>query len=261
MPESLGSAEPQSGVGGKPRFKCPIPATHDKYEEAHYFIEQMMHEYHEPDHFRYNLNGFLQALRSVTFIIQSELQGIADFEKWYEAQKESMKGDPLLRRFLEGRNIIVHRRMLKRKSRVELGLFRWRQLKLAIVQDFDVDVPSHELLHLIAAYPPIPFDLAHPDVGEQMGVKRTWLAEELGEGEVIGLCDAAWSRIGKVVAAAHLLANARYEGPPEDSHDVSKVHVLLETDLNSDLIKKWGWEPPEESRPDSDDAEEAPEQG
>jgi hypothetical protein len=259
MREEKGDAqagEMSEAIGAtKPPFKCPILATHDKYEEAHYFLEQMMREYHHPDHFRYNLNGFLQALRSVTFMIQNELKSVAGFDEWYETQQELMRKDPLLLRFLEGRNIIVHRGMLKQRSNVELGLFRWRKLKLAIVQEFDVDVSSHDLLDLVTTYPPIPFDPEHPWVGEQMGVRRTWRADELGDGEVIGLCDSAWSRIGKVVTAAHLLAGARYEGPPEDTHDVSQVNVLLETDLNPELIKKWGWEPSEKPAPDSGDEE------
>ena len=28
--------------------ECPLAETHDKFTESHYFIEQMMSEYHNP---------------------------------------------------------------------------------------------------------------------------------------------------------------------------------------------------------------------
>jgi hypothetical protein len=34
------------------------------------------------------------------------------------------------------------------------------------------------------------------------------------------------------------------QGPPEeidDPHDVEAVNVLLETDVDPTLVKKWGW--------------------
>ena len=53
--------------------ECPLAQSDDKFYEAHYFIGRMMDDYHDPAAFRYNLNAFLQALRSVTFVLQKTL--------------------------------------------------------------------------------------------------------------------------------------------------------------------------------------------
>ena len=67
------------------------------------------------------------------------------------------------------------------------------------------------------------------------------MVEELGEEEVVSLCDRAWSRIGNVVASAHKLAGAYFEPPPEETHDLETATVLLESDVDPSLLKKWGW--------------------
>jgi hypothetical protein len=44
---------------------CPVPSAHDKANEAHYFLHEMMEHYHECDRFRYSLSAFDQAARNV----------------------------------------------------------------------------------------------------------------------------------------------------------------------------------------------------
>jgi hypothetical protein len=67
----------------------------------------MMVEYHDPAPFRYAMNAFLQALRSVTFRLQKSLAHENGFTEWYSERQESMRQDKLLRSFVEGRNIVV----------------------------------------------------------------------------------------------------------------------------------------------------------
>jgi len=57
-----------------PISKCPLAEVDDKVGEAHYFLERMMVEYHNPAPFRWNLNAFLQALRSMSFFLQKQLK-------------------------------------------------------------------------------------------------------------------------------------------------------------------------------------------
>jgi hypothetical protein len=92
----------------------------------------MMEEYHHPEPFRWSLNAFLQALRNVTFRLQTELAGQAWFPNWYEEKREVMRSDPLLRATLEGRNIVAKRRNLILSSNAWVGMFRYRDLKLAM---------------------------------------------------------------------------------------------------------------------------------
>ena len=223
-------------------FACPIPATHQKYNESHYFISQMVSEYHHPFPFLCNVDALLQSLRAVTFMIQAELAHRDAFDEWYEEERATMRGDPLLRRFVEGRDIAVHRGMLSRRSRIQAGLFRGRMLKLAFQFDLDIDEPSEDILKRTQkVFIGSLLDKEHSAIGEQLGVQREWIVAELGDEEAISLCDKVWARIGKVVAAAHLLVGAKFEPPPEQCHDLTVAGLLLESDVDPSLLKKWRW--------------------
>ena len=179
-------------------------------------------------------------------MLQKELAGVEGFEAWYEPQRAVMRGDPILRVFDDGRDLIVHRGMLNARSTVEAGVFRGRRrLKLGFQSEISRDLRSEDVLEetrkrMIGVL----LDENHPFIDEQIGVRRKWVVAELGDEEVIGLCDIAWSRIGKVVSVAHKLVSATSNFPPEDTHDsgLSDASVLLESDIDPDLPRKWGWQ-------------------
>jgi hypothetical protein len=63
---------------------CPIQDTHSRLHQAHRLWHQVQQEYGDPDGFCTNLNALVQALRSVTFILQKEKRIIPEFDSWYE---------------------------------------------------------------------------------------------------------------------------------------------------------------------------------
>lgn len=202
---------------------CPLAEMDDRYQEAHYFIEQMMDRYHEPSPFRWSLNAFIQALRNVTFMLQSALAKTDGFEAWYAGQQAWMKGDPLLRAFVEGRNIVAKQRNLELRSRASIGLFRGGKPKLVL--QGEVEIPS---VNLMANYAKV-MGSGDPDNGEELGVHRTWESADLGDGPILKLCDAAWSRIGKVRLEAHRFIGRECFVPPEHAHDPEMVAFLAAT--------------------------------
>src|SRR6266568_1567426 len=109
---------------------CPIESTHERYDEARYFFGRMLATYHIPDEFRFNLNAFIQALRNITFMLQSEENKPPDFEDWYGVKQQTMRSDDVLRRFVQARNIVVKQSSLAAKSTASSGVFRGRRLKL-----------------------------------------------------------------------------------------------------------------------------------
>ena len=111
-PESL--ADTLSG-GAHP---CPIPDTHDRLQECHYWWHEMARNYHEPDPFRYSLGAFLQAARSVTLMLQKG-KGLFDDFSWYSDWSESAKKDPVLAWANKSRVAVVHERSLEVKSWAE----------------------------------------------------------------------------------------------------------------------------------------------
>ena len=84
-------------------------------------------------------------------------------------------------------------------------------------------------------------DPEHSAIGEQYGVRRGWVAPELGEEDVLSLCDDAWARVGTIVSEAHRYTERYSEPPPEHGHKPEHCNVLLEMDVNPDLPTKWGW--------------------
>ena len=151
-----------------------------------------------------------------------------------------MREDPLLSRFVTGRNIVVKQQNLEMNSKAQIGLFRWRTLKLAFGMDVPTHIPSKHLVENVASKTDF-IDPDHADIGEQYGVRREWRAPELGDDNVITLCDLAWVEIGEVLSEAHEFAGWHSVAPIEHGHNVEDCAVLLEMDLDPSLPQKWGW--------------------
>lgn len=223
-----------------PPAACPLAEADDKFQEAHYFLEGMMRHYHEPEPFRWNLNAFLQALRSVTFIIQKTLARVDGFQTFWAAQQQEMRADDLLRRLLEGRNIVVKQRNLFIHSKAVLGVFNDRRLRVGMSFDVPAHVPSAYLLEQHASK----LDLIRESrdaLWEEYGVERQWYAPELGEDEILVLCDDAWLRISRARLAAHQFMSWSCAVPGGHHHSPAKCNLLTETDVNPELAREWGW--------------------
>jgi len=83
-----------------------LQSSIDKLLEAEYFLGGLTRC--QGPEFGYNLNAFLGACRSVTFVLQKTLSRVVGFDAWYAACRERMKGDPAMGFFLELRNISQH---------------------------------------------------------------------------------------------------------------------------------------------------------
>src|SRR5436309_15092466 len=100
----------------KPEESCPIPDTHTRLRQSHTLWHQTQREYGSPDAFCTNLNATIQALRSVTFVLQKEHDAIPDFAPWYDGWRERMKSDPLMKWLVDARNRIEKQGDLKTYS-------------------------------------------------------------------------------------------------------------------------------------------------
>lgn len=218
-----------------------FPSTIDKLEECDYFLAMMLNSYHDPKGLRFNLNAFIQALRNVTFMLQSEDEKSEGFAAWYEKKQDEMRQNPLLCNFVEARNIVVKREMLETKSHCFLGLYRGRRMKLAIGGEVPPLVDTAYYLERAKEFL-IGFmlDEEHSDIGEQAGVGRKWIVEAIGPDEVVGHCAEALQAIRQVVSEAMAMAGGELD-PTVELPDIEQFTVLLESDLDPTLPEKWGW--------------------
>lgn len=82
--------------------------TEKKLRESQYFYNQMLENYAEPEKFEFNLQAFLSAARSVTFVMQKEYSKKPNFEEWYELKRKEMQADEMLRFFHKARTVSIH---------------------------------------------------------------------------------------------------------------------------------------------------------
>lgn len=230
---------------------CPVPRTHESLIEATLYIAHMGKDYHVPRLLLAHLNTTIQALRNITFRLQSEKHRIPSFEAWYERERERLEGDPLLRRFRDARNTVVKKAGLEAKSTFKSGLFCGRRLKLAVGLDLPLMTASAAELERLrsSSFANMIFKSDRPAIGEQLGVERIWVAEELGEGEILSLCTSARNKLSEVVSSAHARCGSSFRSDPLlcDDEDRARFQVLLETDLDPSLRNRWGWDDAEDA--------------
>lgn len=84
-----------------PRFHSLL-LVEEKLVEADYFLRKLPRKIGQAHGFE--LNAFLSAARSVTFLLQKELMKVPGFPDWWERRREEMRADTAMRFFLDLRN-------------------------------------------------------------------------------------------------------------------------------------------------------------
>ena len=74
----------------------------EKLLESEYFANRLPSLFFEG--FAYELNAFLSAARSVTFLLQKEMRAVPGFDSWWSDRIAEMKEDPAMEFFKESRN-------------------------------------------------------------------------------------------------------------------------------------------------------------
>ena len=89
--------------------------TEDRLEEAAFFLQKVKNCKVEKD-FRFYLDAFLNASRSVTWILQKEFAHTEGFEEWYALKQKEMSQDPVMQLFLQKRNVSVKEHNLRAEA-------------------------------------------------------------------------------------------------------------------------------------------------
>jgi hypothetical protein len=198
--------------------------------EATYFLQKLIEYYHSLDEFCFNLNATIQSIRNITFTMQSELAGNSTFDEWYPTKQTEMKNHSLLRRFVDARNIVVTKGSLKTKSMAKVGLFKNGRLNNSVL-----------IAHARQCFYRLMIDAEHSAVGEELGVQREWVAEEIGNEEVVSLCNTVIDYFGLMLCDLADLLGSAFKWVPGDIRALHRAKIFLESDTDPSLPAKWGW--------------------
>jgi len=184
--------------------RCPLPNTHRRLAEAHLLWHQTLDQYQQPDLFQANLNATIQALRNITFILQSEKHIFSNFEEWYGRWQERMKADPILRWLIGARNTVVKEGELETASTAIVKLITWKDVVLA-----ESSIPPSASPSLILRNLPL-FELVnnvHLPPGDLKNaaivIERRWCVSDLGGVEILDALAQAYGALSDVVLDGH----------------------------------------------------------
>jgi hypothetical protein len=224
---------------------CPIPSAHDKLAEAHYFIHDMLGNYHRPHEFRYSLSGFLQAARSTTLMLQSELRSRAGFDDWYAGRRQHLSTDADLRLLNRLRVRVVHQNSLVPASSMFAGYLKYRRPKLGFQMPLN---PMMDTLAALVETRRVLGDLPHPHriwIGEELGIQRKWSLAEIEGRELVQFCMDCWKKISVVIVEAHSWCGADLEPQMTCGGEVGEAQLLTESEVFPEVARAWDESPTE----------------
>jgi tetratricopeptide (TPR) repeat protein len=184
---------------------CPLPKTHRRLVEAHILWHQALEHYQDPEAFRANLNALIQAIRNVTFILQSEKHLFPDFDDWYLPWQKRLKLDVVCVWVQGARTTIVHQGELDSDSTAVVRLVTWQD-HLLLESSVPPSAPSSlilrnlDLMQALSNIQVPPADLK----GAAIQIERRWVVAELKDREILGGLAQAYGLIAGLVLDAHV---------------------------------------------------------
>lgn len=181
---------------------CPIPGAHGRLHQCHKLWHQTQEAYPDPDAFCTNLNATIQALRTVTFILQKEQRAIPDFPNWYGSWQERLRQDEVMKWLISARNRIEKEGDLKTYSTARVAVLGGWANPIRVAE-FTVDpvIPPHliasELSHLS-----LPSPVRREGV---LSVERRWIVADLPDWEVLDILTHCYGVLATLLADAHRL--------------------------------------------------------
>ena len=178
-----------------------IPASFDRFQEAHFWIHGLENSYHQASHFRWHLNAFLKSLKEVPQLLNMELQNEDGFTDWFRDQKSRLNEDPLISYLSKQRDIVVHQRMLVPESRCSVGVTELRGMKLGMGLNIDPredsDYAMNRYLNVAAERGDF-LGILMRDEDSIPCVHRIWRIADFDD-DLVEVCARAWLRTGEVV--------------------------------------------------------------
>jgi len=154
----------------------------------------MAHWYHEPEPFRYSLGAFIQAARSVTFMLQTEKAAFAEFN-WYDEWVSRAKGDPALQWLNSARRDFVHRQALEPNS--------WLRMRCIGNPNLPGRRDKHPFEMMASPFQCTHYYMYGPSTDHRHEFTRHWSMEDLNGRELLEVCADIYDQLDDVVREAH----------------------------------------------------------
>lgn len=181
-----------------------LPARR-RLDQALLLWHRALDAYPDADEFCIGINSLIQALRSVTWVLQKDLKHRDGFGPWYSAWQERMRQDAVLRWLVGARNRIEKEGDLELRSTARVTLIAsWLP---APYDEFDVPplLPPHAIAAVIAERD-IPKELRETGV---LKVERRWVTATLPDRELLEACGHVYTFLDVLLSEAE----ERYELP------------------------------------------------
>lgn len=177
--------------------KSPISNAHKRLLEAHRLWHQALEHYFEPEGFRTYLNACIQALRNLTFALQSEKKSIPNFDEWYLQWQERMRKDSMLKWLNDARVTVVHQRDLETKSTVKVTVHNYLDVAKT---EFEVPLclSSVDIAHFVANS--LPENLIRNCIAV---IERRWIAEDMPKIELLDVIAYSYTFLFQMVKEAY----------------------------------------------------------
>jgi hypothetical protein len=231
---------------------CPVPNAHDKANEAHYFLHQMMEHYHDCSRFRYSLSAYLQAARSITLMLQAELAHRGGFAKWYAPWQKKMAENADLKLLNSERVRVVHQEALVPASSMFFGAFELGREKTGF-SGFPLDPTQDSIPALIETRAHFErgigkhnfLDPCRSSNCVEYGLTREWSLPDLKGVELTEFCTKTFAALIEVLSDAHKWCGAAYEPEVKCDHRSKKYRALRESQVFPEVERAWEMSPTE----------------
>lgn len=181
--------------------RCALEKVHQRMDDAYRHWHQAMNDYFDPDGFRASFNACIQALRTVTWVLQGLKNDIEGLEEWYLPWQESMKQDNILKWLVTARNKIEHKGDIDAKSKVFAAIIASHYRNEVI----HAEVNACILDTVSQIFSKIPMSTLHDQIIAHgtLRLERRWEDEELPGYEILDALRHAYAELSKVIDDAH----------------------------------------------------------
>ena len=181
------------------RGNCPLEPVERRHADALASWVECKRDYCDPVAFRRNLNNCIQALRSVTFVLQKQKGEFSTFSDWYASWQARMRRDRVLKWSVQARNRVVKEGDLQTHSRARVAVVdSWFEPPEV---EFDVPplTPTEEVAAVVMSTKPKDYPLSEG----MLRVERRWVVQDLADWELLEALSHVFGVLAALLLDAH----------------------------------------------------------